>query len=226
MDREPEKRERCLMPRRMILGVFVFGLVLATGSSVALAAPTAGGGGHACPEPQSDLHTTQVDVKEGCMLPTVVRIDAGATITWTNRDEALHTVTGTDVRSGRPGAGSWGSIEELAQNQTFSHTFNDAGVYPYYCMLHPGMIGAVVVGNGVPEHPYTAGTGAAAASDSGGASSHTQTQTQQRSSTSGSNGIDGTFIIVVAAFGVAIGAGVAYTYRRLRGDASTAAATK
>ena len=160
------------------------------------------------------------------MLPTVVRVDAGSTITWTNRDEALHTVTGTDVRSGRPGAGSWGSLEELSQNQTFSHTFNDAGVYPYYCMLHPGMIGAVVVGNGVPEHPYTAGTGAAAASDSGGGSSQTQTQAQQRSSTSGSHPIAGTFVIVVAAFGVAIAAGVAYTYRRLRGDPSTAAATK
>src|SRR5437762_11977351 len=214
------------MPRRMIVAVFVVGLLLATRSSVALAAPASGGGGHACPEPQSDSHTTQVDVKEGCMLPTVVRADAGATITWTNRDEALHTVTGTDVRSGRPGAGSWGSLEELAQNETFSHTFNDSGVFPYYCMLHPGMIGAVVVGNGVPEHPYTAGTGAAAASDSGGGSSQTQTQAQQRSSTSGSNGIDATFVIVASAFAVAIAAGAGYTYRRLRGDASTAAATK
>src|SRR2546423_4021476 len=215
MDTEPEKRERCLMPRRMILGVFVFGLLLATVSSVALAAPASGGGGHACPEPQSDSHTTSVDVKEGCMLPTVVRVDAGATITWTNRDEALHTVTGTDVRSGRPGAGSWGSLEELAQNQTFSHTFNDAGVYPYYCMLHPGMIGAVVVGNGVPEHPYTAGTGAAVASDTGGGAPQTQAQRQQRASTSGSNGIDARVVIVAAAFGVAVAARVACTYPRL-----------
>src|SRR5438105_13111509 len=124
------------MTQRTIVAVFVVALGLAAGSAVALAAPASGGGGHACPEPQSDAHTASVDVKEGCMLPTVVRVDAGATITWTNRDEALHTVTGTDVRSGRPGAGSWESLEELSQNQTFSHTFNDAGVYPYYGMLH------------------------------------------------------------------------------------------
>ena len=214
------------MPRKMIVAMFVVALALVAGSSVGHGAPVSGGGGHACPEPQSDSHTTSVDVKQGCMLPTVVRVDEGATITWTNRDEALHTVTGTDVRSGRPGAGAWGSLEELAQNQTFSHTFNDAGVYPYYCMLHPGMVGAVVVGNGVPEHPYTAGTGAAAASDTGGGSRQTQTQGQQRSSTSGSNGIDATFVIVASAFAVAIAAGAAYTYRRLRADASTATATK
>ena len=62
------------MRRRMIVGVFVVGLLLATRSSVALAAPASGGGGHACPEPQSDSHTTSVDVKEGCMLPTGVRV--------------------------------------------------------------------------------------------------------------------------------------------------------
>src|SRR5438270_5383763 len=208
MDREPEKRERCLMPRRMIVAVFVVGLLLATRSSVALAAPASGGGGHACPEPQSDSHTTSVDVKEGCMLPTVVRVDAGSTITWTNRDEALHTVTGTDVRSGRPGAGSWGSLEELSQNQTFSHTFNDAGVYPYYCMLHPGMIGAVVVGDGVPEHPYTAGTGAAAVSDTRGGSAQASTQAPQASrAVSSSSAIDAKFVIVVVAFALAIGGG-------------------
>jgi len=29
-----------------------------------------------------------------------------------------------------------------------SVTFDDAGTYPYMCPLHPGMIGAIVVGSG------------------------------------------------------------------------------
>src|SRR3712207_8386814 len=40
-----------------------------------------------------------------------------------------------------------------------SFTFTEAGVIPYACMLHPGMIGAVVVGD----------TGASSTADSGAA---------------------------------------------------------
>src|ERR1044071_2514672 len=116
MDGEPENRERCLMPRRMIVALFVVGLVVAIGLSSATAKVVLAGGGGG-PEPQSDAHGTHVDVKEFCMLPTVIRVDEGGTITWKNWDEAAHTVTGASVRSGVPGsAGSWGSFEQLAQN--------------------------------------------------------------------------------------------------------------
>ena len=30
-----------------------------------------------------------------------------------------------------------------------SYTFSEEGVFPYVCILHPGMIGAIVVGDGI-----------------------------------------------------------------------------
>jgi hypothetical protein len=48
-----------------------------------------------------------------------------------------HTVTGA--------GSSWGDYTELQAIASVEHRFDDAGVYPYFCLLHPGMIGAVVV---------------------------------------------------------------------------------
>jgi plastocyanin len=33
----------------------------------------------------------------------------------------------------------------IAPGQTFEHTFTEAGQYPYYCALHPNMVGTVSV---------------------------------------------------------------------------------
>src|SRR5437879_3900458 len=98
------------MPRRTIAAIFVIALTAAAGATLATSNVALAGGG-ACPEPQSDAHGTHVDVKEFCMLPTVIRVDQGATITWTNWDDAAHTVTGAGRHSGTAGAGSWGSFE-------------------------------------------------------------------------------------------------------------------
>jgi plastocyanin len=78
-----------------------------------------------------------------------VKIKAGTTVTWINTSSATHTVT-----SGEPGApdGKFDSgIGTLLQphNQgaasTYTFTFKTPGSYPYYCLLHPAMIGLVQV---------------------------------------------------------------------------------
>ncbi|MEW6603632.1 MAG: plastocyanin/azurin family copper-binding protein [Thermoproteota archaeon] len=85
--------------------------------------------------------------------PNPINANVGDTVTWTNRDSTPHTVT-----SGTAGApdgkfdSSPGFNPLLAPQQTFSHTFTEAGEYPYYCGLHPNMVGTVIVasagGNG------------------------------------------------------------------------------
>jgi plastocyanin len=76
-----------------------------------------------------------------CFSPTIVHIRAGATVTWANDlSKAPHTVTGANA--------SWGSFDEVAPGSSFSHQFTTEGTYPYYCFLHAGMVGAVVVGDG------------------------------------------------------------------------------
>lgn len=69
--------------------------------------------------------------------PQVITVPAGATITWTNTDSDAHTVT-TDDKTIDSGV-----IEE---DVSVSLTFPTAGEYLYYCTIHPGMRGKVIVG--------------------------------------------------------------------------------
>ncbi len=67
----------------------------------------------------------------------------GTTVTWTNGDSTLHTVTSGSPDAGKPGTEFDSSY--LAAGKTFQHTFNTAGTFDYYCTLHPFMKGKIVV---------------------------------------------------------------------------------
>jgi len=73
--------------------------------------------------------------------PNPIQVSAGATVTWTNDDSQPHTATsGENVTPD-------GTFDSgiLAPAATFEHTFTAAGEYPYFCILHPNMIGTVSV---------------------------------------------------------------------------------
>ncbi|NNM36202.1 MAG: hypothetical protein HKO48_03700 [Nitrosopumilus sp.] len=76
-----------------------------------------------------------------CYIPYHVTVSAGEEITWSNDDTAAHTVT-----SGSPGApdGLFDSSLFMAGG-TFSVTLDEAGEYPYFCMVHPWMTGIITV---------------------------------------------------------------------------------
>jgi predicted secreted protein with PEFG-CTERM motif len=71
-----------------------------------------------------------------------VTIEAGGTVTWENTDNAAHTATG-----GTPTDGPSGAFDSslMMVDGTFSFTFDSAGTYPYFCMVHPWMQGTVIV---------------------------------------------------------------------------------
>jgi plastocyanin len=76
--------------------------------------------------------------------PNPVNVKVRDTVTWTNDDSQIHTVTsGTD--SSDPNMGKEFDSSMLSQDQTFSHKFNTAGEFPYFCQLHPTMVGKVIV---------------------------------------------------------------------------------
>jgi plastocyanin len=88
----------------------------------------------------SDVATTSVAATECTFVPTVARVDTGQTVTFHNKDVDLHTVTGALL--------NFGDYKEYEQGESVTHTFDKPGVYPYFCELHPGMVGAIVVGDG------------------------------------------------------------------------------
>jgi plastocyanin len=74
--------------------------------------------------------------------PSPANVTVGTTVTWTNNDSALHTVTSGNSTSGPSGVFD-SSI--MPVGRTFQHTFDKAGTFDYYCILHPFMIAQVVV---------------------------------------------------------------------------------
>ena len=78
--------------------------------------------------------------------PNSVLTKVGSTVTWTNNDSTLHTVTsGQAAKPDGTFDSSDGGQAYLAPGQTFSYTFGAVGDYPYYCILHPNMAGTIVV---------------------------------------------------------------------------------
>jgi len=81
--------------------------------------------------------TTEVNIQNISFSPQVVVIQAGESVTWTNHDGLIiHTTTSdTDL---------WDS-GDLADGQSFSHTFDTPGRYDYHCMHHPLLMTGIVI---------------------------------------------------------------------------------
>ena len=82
------------------------------------------------------------ETSNACYLPQDITISTGDTVQWDNVDNAAHTVTG-----GSPSDGPSGVFDSslLMVGLDYSFTFNDAGSYDYFCMVHPWMVGSVTV---------------------------------------------------------------------------------
>ena len=76
-----------------------------------------------------------------CYVPYSISIAEGDTIVWDNIDVAAHTVT--SITDGAPD----GIFESglMSPDAVFEVTFQDAGEYPYFCIVHPWMFGSVTV---------------------------------------------------------------------------------
>ena len=82
------------------------------------------------------------EVENKCFIPADVTVDVGGEVTWTNDDSAGHTITSGSAKSGPDGTFDSGLV---FPESTFKHKFEEAGEYPYYCIVHPWMAGTVTV---------------------------------------------------------------------------------
>jgi plastocyanin len=106
------------------------------------------------PAQQSSVHAqsvASVSIVKGASSPSIakpydpspVTIKPGTSVTWTNNDSTLHTVS-----SGLPEQGAVGTLFDsslIAPGKTFTHAFDKAGSFDYSCTLHPFMRGQVIV---------------------------------------------------------------------------------
>jgi len=99
--------------------------------------PAALAGGY-CHTPATDGRGTIVTMHDYCYSPTVLRVPAGSQVTFVNGDKVAHPTVGR--------GSDWYADVVGAGRATVR--FDKAGIYPYFCHQHIGMIGVVVVGDG------------------------------------------------------------------------------
>lgn len=176
-----------------------------------LPAPAALAGGGGCVEITAGSSTT-VELVDTCITPTLVRVDPGATITFVNRDEYRHVIAGAGY--------GWGSDGFMRADDAFSVTFRSDGVYPFQCYLHPGMTGAVIVGEATGLGPAGGeNVFVAPAENPDGAASERVALTKTVTTGSGVAGAAWTAGIIGLGLGIGVGASSVVAWWTLRGRA-------
>lgn len=75
-----------------------------------------------------------------CFSPFEAKILRGGTVTWTNTDEFIHTVTSGTLQY-KDGKFAW----YLYPGKSVKSTFDKPGTFQYFCELHPWATGSVFV---------------------------------------------------------------------------------
>jgi plastocyanin len=137
------------MSRRILLSILGPAALLLL-AVVVPAAVRAGGG---CHEPGPDAvytegNATVVRMDVCSFAPTIARVPVGTEVRFLNTSNGEHVVLGRN--------GTWGS-QVLQPGMEYSEAFTSAGTYPFECPLHPGMVGAIVVGDGVAAEAAAGG---------------------------------------------------------------------
>jgi plastocyanin len=80
--------------------------------------------------------TTDVKIDNFSFTPATITVKVGTQITWTNADDIPHTVVSNDLSF---------KSKVLDTDEKFTLTASKPGTFPYFCSIHPRMIGKVVV---------------------------------------------------------------------------------
>ncbi|BBO20198.1 MAG: hypothetical protein AMXMBFR31_22330 [Candidatus Desulfobacillus denitrificans] len=87
---------------------------------------------------QALAQVAQVDIRDYKYEPAELKIKAGTTVKWTNREKRVsHSVLFT-------GPGGFES-ERFFPGESWQRTFDKPGVFPYTCGPHPEMKGRIEV---------------------------------------------------------------------------------
>ena len=78
--------------------------------------------------------TPAVSIENFSFKPSVLTVQVGTTVVWTNNDTAVHNIKSATFNS-----------PEMKKGETFKFTFEKAGTYDYSCGIHPTMTGQIVV---------------------------------------------------------------------------------
>jgi plastocyanin len=90
-----------------------------------------------------DTDPAEVTALDNSFRPENIEVPAGTEVVWTNKGRNEHNVLHVE-------GDDWGvEVDDFQPGVSYSHTFDEVGVYRYYCSIHgttdAGMIGTIVV---------------------------------------------------------------------------------
>lgn len=123
--------------------------------AIVLLLAACGTGGESAPEagaravsPAAGSGAAAVTIQRFRFMPQRIEVAPGTTLTFTNQDEVLHTVTAGTPEDFRPQAFD-GQLDGVGAGEaTFELTLKEPGTYRFVCTRHPevpGMTGTIVV---------------------------------------------------------------------------------
>lgn len=83
--------------------------------------------------------TDEVEIENNAFSPANITVKKGTKVTWTNKDDVMHTATTEGSNPEQFDSGN------LGKNDSFSFTFNTVGTYNYLCTPHPFMKGTITL---------------------------------------------------------------------------------
>jgi plastocyanin len=119
-----------IMKRDLVRGTVLGGLLGLLAGFAVMAAP-------------AGVENTDAKIDNFSFAPQRLTVKAGTTVTWTNKDDIPHTVASTTKAF---------KSKVLDTDDKFSFTFTNAGIYEYFCSLHPHMTGTIVVEEATGGH--------------------------------------------------------------------------
>jgi plastocyanin len=69
-------------------------------------------------------------------VPARITVRVGQTVRWTNHDKVAHTVASAKLKL---------ASEGIAGGQSYEYRATRPGTFPYYCTIHAGQTGVLVV---------------------------------------------------------------------------------
>ena len=81
------------------------------------------------------------DIEDICYIPPNIIVEKGKSVTWLNEDSSFHSVTSGFY----PEPSGLFDSGHLDPYESYTLSFDEYGVYDYFCTLHPWMKAQVIV---------------------------------------------------------------------------------
>lgn len=95
--------------------------------------------GESSADPTVRSGETSLAIRNFAFVPSEITVKKGTKVTWTNEDDAGHTVTADKEGANTP------QSTLLDKGESYSFTFDTVGEFTYYCIPHPYMKAKVTV---------------------------------------------------------------------------------